>query len=704
MPAGAIDVMTTTMTPPTDSTPARTRLAEVIRGSKWLVLVVWLAAAIVATPLAEKLGDVERDDAASFLPGGFQSTQVAQMLEPDPDRPQALTAVVVYHRDGALTDADRAAIAADHHQVTSVGTPTAVQYSADGAAALFTVDFQPAGKDDDTVQRGVEGLRALVGKAPPAGLRVQVAGAAGLDVDNDAGDVDAALLLTSVAIVAVLLLLTYRSPLLWLVPLVAAVFAVQVARGVAYGLARGGLAVTELSTAILIVLVFGAATDYALLLLHRYREELAAYADRHEALAEALRRTAPALLASAATVSAGLLCLLFARLAGLAGLGPVAAAGIVVALLAMLTLLPAILAITGRWLLWPRAPRPGKPRGATTHRIWGRLANGVTRRPRPAAAAITLLLAAGALGLATLHTSADPLDKVPPGTESAAGQRIIADHFPPGISAPLTIVLPAGASTVDAVSAAKAAPHVAAAEPGEAVQGRPTLKVELDVDPYGAEAADTVRQLRGKLPDALVGGSPAVQMDYREAAVRDTWTVAPLVLAAVTIILGLLLHSLVAPLMLIATVVLSFVAALGVSSLVFTHGLGYGGVAGDLVIYVFVFLVALGVDYNIFLMERVREQHRHAPTTVAMRQGLAATGGVITAAGLVLAGTFSALAQLPDVTVAQVGIAVAIGVLIDAFIVRTILVPALVTLLGERTWWPNRLASPRSAQRGGSVR
>lgn len=696
-----------------DSPPTRpTRLGKIIRFAKWPVVVLWIIAAVVATPIAERLGEVESDDAASFLPSGFESTQVATLLDGDQTRAEQETAIVIYHRDGAtLSAADLAAAERGRDMsaawdLPAAAEPSPVQVSEDRQAALFTVDIRAAaastagetgdGETGDAAEV-VERLRADAQAAESTGLQVYVAGDAALGVDNDAGNVDAALLLTSMTIVAVLLLLTYRSPLLWLVPLFVAVVAVQVARGAAYGLADAGLTVTELSTAILIVLVFGAATDYALLLLNRYREELTRYQDRHEAIAEALRRTSPTLAASAGTVAAGLLCLLFASLAGLSGLGPVAATGIAVALAAMLTLLPAILACAGRWLLWPRAPRPDQPRGGADHRIWARLATSVTRHPRPAALIVTVLLAVAGLGLLGLQTSADPLDKVPPGSESVTGQRVLADHFPPGVSAPLTIVLPTDADPTDVEQARQAvvgAPHVAEVGPGDPIQGHPVLSVQLGIDPYSEAAADATRDLRARMAgvdgDILVGGSPAVQADYQTAAIRDTWTVVPLVLLAVALILGLLLRSLVAPIVLIGTVVLSFAAALGLSSLIFTHLLGYEGVAADLIIYVFVFLVALGVDYNIFLMDRIREQRRTVGTPTAVRQGLTATGGVITAAGLVLAGTFSALAQLPDVTVAQVGIAVAVGVLIDTMIVRTVQVPSLVIMLGDRVWWPSR--------------
>ncbi|WP_183091248.1 MMPL family transporter [Streptomyces radicis] len=702
------DTLTSRSAPADTPQPDSTRLARLVRRGKWLILAVWIALAVVATGFAANLGDVQRDDPAAYLPSGYESSQVAELVEPDPEHPDSETALVLYTREdgGALTDADLAAVAdagaaVAAGDVVGVDGPGDVTVSEDGAGALFPVDIQPEHADDETVDIAVEELREVVHPAPD-GLSAQVTGEAALGVDNSGGDVDAALMLTSMVIVAALLLLTYRSPILWLVPLLGALVAVLVARGAAYGLAEAGLAVSDLSSAILIVLVFGAATDYALLFLSRYREELTRHEDRHEAIAEALRRTTPAIVASAGTVTAGLLCLLVADLAGLRGLGPVAAAGIVVSVLVMLTLLPALLACAGRWLLWPRVPWPDRPRGATEHRFWGGIADRVVRRPRLALVLVTVPLCLATLGLTELRTSADPVDKVPPDAESVVGREALAEHFPEGLSAPLTVVLPPGSGAAElaaAETAVSGVPEIAATLPGEPIDERPSLRVEMDVPPYGDEAQDTIREVRAALAEVvdgtLVGGTPAVQLDYHEAALGDTKRIVPLVLVAIAVILALLLRSLVAPVLLIVATVLSFAASLGLSTLVFTEGMGFGGVAADLFVYIFVFLVALGVDYTIFLMERVREERRHRSTREAVRHGVAATGGVITAAGLVLAGTFAALGQIPDVTVAEVGIGVAIGVLIETLLVRSVQVPALVTLLGDRVWWPRHRGSAK---------
>jgi RND superfamily putative drug exporter len=672
-----------------------------LRRWKWLVLLAWILFAVIATPLAEKIGDVERDDVAAFLPSGAESTEVATLIE-HAGGDDTSTALVVYSSEaGQLPELALSAIERQQERVAAeLGRDVDVaapQRSEDGDAAIFAV----SGLTEESADEVVPQLRDIV--SPPAdGVTVHVTGEAALGVDNDAGDVDAALLLTSMLIVAGLLLLTYRSLVLWLLPLFAAVLAVQVARGGVYLLGDAGVTVTELSSAILIVLVFGAATDYALLLLNRYREELARYADHHDALAVAVRRTAPALVASASTVVLGLLCLLVASLAGLRGLGLIAAIGVVTALVAMLSAFPALLAVLGPRVFWPRTPSPTHPEHAGSHRLWSKLADLVIRRARLVAAAVTVVLAGAAFLATGVSVSADPLDKVPPGSESVDGYATAQQHFRAGLQAPLLVVLPENAGSVQVATATEVAglvPGVDNVNLGESLpDDRPTLQADLAVPAYGDKAATTLEQLRRDVshavPGTLVGGTPAVQLDYKDAALADVLLVAPLLLLVVSLVIGLLLRSIVAALLVLGTVLPSLAASFGVSWVIFEQIRGYGPVAADLFVYILVFLVALGVDYNIFLAERIREERRHHSTTESVRRGLTHTGGVITAAGLVLAGTFFALAQLPDVTVAEVGIAVAVGVLMDALVVRTLLFPALVTLLGDRTWWPTRPAQP----------
>ncbi|WP_436701349.1 MMPL family transporter [Nocardioides sp. BYT-33-1] len=682
--------------PATSTTTVRARGGVALRRWKWIVLLGWVLMAVLATPLAEKIGDVEREDIAAFLPTGAESTEVAALIE-SAGGEETSTALVVYAASDRLTDGDLAAIADQRAQVAAELqdadgiSVSGVEISDDGAAALIVVD----GLSEDVAEDVVPELRDMVAE-PSVDVDVYVSGEAALSVDNNAGDVDAALLLTSMLIVAVLLLVTYRSPVLWLLPLLAAVLAVQVARGAIYLLGDAGVTVTELSSAILIVLVFGAATDYAMLLLNRYREELVHYEDHHDAIMVAVQRTAPALLASAGTVVLGLLCLLVASLAGLRGLGPIAAAGVVIALAAMLTAFPALLAVLGRGVFWPRVPSPQHPERVGRHRIWARAADLVVRRPRPIAALVTAALVALAFLTTGVSVSADPIDKVPPGSESVDGYAVAHEHFREGLQPPLTVVMPegAGAAEVDEVTAvAQQLVGVGAVTPSEELPGdRASLRVDLSIPAYGDVGHDLLHNLRSDAADAvpgtIVGGMPAVQLDYKDAALDDVLLVAPLLLLVVSLVIGLLLRSVVAALLVLGTVLLSLVASFGISWAIFEHVRGYGPVAADLFVYILVFLVALGVDYNIFLAARIREERRRRDTTGAIWHGLTHTGGVITAAGLVLAGTFFTLAQLPDVTVAEVGIAVAVGVLMDALVVRTFLFPALVRLLGDRTWWP----------------
>lgn len=700
------------------------RLGVLIRRSRWAVLAGWVVLAAIATMLATGLGDVERDDSsADFLSAGAQSTQVLRLIESaqaESGSAATTSSVVVYREDAPLSGADLTVVDNVRNRLTAatdvpVVQTSAVQVSADGRAALIGLALSLPVVDEEAGPAAVTELRDIVGEAlAGSGLASAVTGPAALDADNDAGSVDLPLLFTSMAIVALLLLATYRSPALCVLPLIASGAAVLVSRGIAFGFGEAGGAVTDLSVAVLIVLVFGASTDYGMLLLSRYRQELTLRGDHNEALAAAIYRSTPALSASAGTVAAGLLCLLLAGLLGFRGLGAVAAGGILVSLIAMLTLFPALLSLGGRAVFWPRPPvlgqdvaeltRPRRaPHGRHAHPlppragVWARLAGLIRRVPVRCAAVVTLALVAGALGVLNLSTTADPVAKVSPTAESAVGEEVLARAFPQAVSSPLLVALPVGASadtTARAVQAATDSVDVVAVGAVSPISDRDTFTVTLGVDPYTAQGTAAIESLRANLANvdggAAVGGLAPTLIDYRDAVVADTRLVVPAVLLVVAVILGLLLRSLVAPVMLLLTTVLSFATALGLSALVFDHVIGYPGTAADMYLFVFVFLVALGVDYNIFLMERIREERRLMSNTDAVVRGLVLTGGVITAAGLVLAGTFAALTLLPDVTVAQVGFAVAIGVLVDALVVRSVLVPALVVVLGDRTWWPGR--------------
>ena len=505
--------------------------------------------------------------------------------------------------------------------------------------------------------------------------------------------------------VVVLLLLTYRSPVLWLLPLLSAGVALAASEGVVYLLARhAGLTVNAQSAGILVVLVMGAGTDYALLIVARYREELRRHRDRHEAMAYALHRAGPAILASAATVAVGMLCLLAAEMNSTRGLGPVCAAGVVIALLAMVTLLPALLVICGRWVFWPAKPHFGTAE-PTESGVWARIGQGIARRPRTVWIGTTLALGAMALGL--LGLKADGLSTAGAFTstpDSVVGQQVLGRHFPAGAGTPVVVIARASAAAPVRQALART-PGVTAPTPPLVKDGYVFLEATLSTAPDSQAARDTVDRVRAAVhavpgADAAVGGNTAVLLDTRRAAQHDDKAIIPLVLLVVLVILALLLRAVVAPLLLIATVVLSFAAALGVSTQVFTHLFHFSGEDSAFPLFVFVFLVALGIDYNIFLMTRVREEAEKRGTRRGALAGLAATGGVITSAGLILASTFAVLGTLPMVAFAEIGFAVCLGVLLDTLVVRSVLVTALCMDTGRHMWWPSRLSRPSGGAAG----
>jgi RND superfamily putative drug exporter len=477
---------------------------------------------------------------------------------------------------------------------------------------------------------------------------------------------------------------------------VSAGVALTTAQGVIYLLAKhAGLVVNAQSAGILTVLVFGAGTDYALLLVARYREELRRHDDRHEAMMFALHRAGPAIIASAATVAIGMSILTLAELNSTSGLGPVAALGVVVGLLAMVTLLPALLVIFGRWLFWPVRPRYGTDEPTATG-AWARVGRRIARRPRTVW--ISTAVALGALSLGLLQLNANGLstaDSFTSDQPSVAGEEALARHFPAGGGQPVSVIAneSAAAQIRQAFATTPGITSVADPIPRD---GLVLLDGTLADAPDSKAAQTTVERVRDAVhqvpgADAKVGGFTAMTVDINDANRHDNRLIIPLVLLAVLIILGLLLRAIVAPVILIATVVLSFGAALGVSALVFRHVFGFAGEDTSFPLYVFVFLVALGIDYNIFLMTRVREETPAHGTKRAALIGLAATGGVITSAGIVLAGTFAALGSLPLVAFAEIGFAVAFGVLLDTLIVRSVLVTALNLDVGRWMWWPHKL-------------
>ena len=675
------------------------------RRAKWAVLVFWLIILAVLGPLAGKLTGAEKNNAQSWLPGSAESTKVLA-LQSHFQSPNIFAGVVVYDRPSGLTSADRAKVAADARQFAGVSGVVHSQqqgpfFAKDGKAAEIIVPINLGKKGWNGAEAAANKLR-VIARTDASGLSFHITGPLGNAADsaNSFKGIDGTLLYATLAVVIVLLLITYRSPILWLLPVLSAGVALAASQGLIYLLAaHAGLTVNAQSAGILLVLVFGAGTDYALLLTARYREELRRHEDRHEAMAVALQRAGPAIIASAGTVIVSLLTLSIAELNSTASLGPVLAIGIVVAFAAMMTLLPALLVTCGRWVFWPARPTFGSEE-PTARGFWARTGGWIARRPRVVWVTTVLILGAMALGLTGLKsdglTVAQGFRNTP---DSVVGQRIVNQHFPAGAGQPVVVI-----SNEQQGAQVRAA---FAATPGITGVTRPVPRVghaylqgTLTSAPDSQAAYNTIDKVRAAVhaipgADAMVGGNTAVNLDINRASSHDREVIIPVILAVVFLILALLLRALVAPIMLVATVVLSFAAALGVSSLFFNNVFNFGGSDTSFPLFVFVFLVALGIDYNIFLMTRVREETaKHGPRRGALT-GLAATGGVITSAGLVLAGTFAALATLPVTFLTELGFAVAFGVLLDAIVVRSVLVTALNLDLGRWVWWPSKLFHQR---------
>ncbi|WP_283137647.1 MMPL family transporter [Rhizohabitans arisaemae] len=654
------------------------------RRSKWLVIVVWLLLALPIARLGADIRDIQQNNFAQFTPSSVDSTQVREILAARSGS-QEMAGIVVYARESGLTDGDRAVVKRDHPGVETYP-------SDDGKAVVAVVPID--GTDESQAYDRLHSLREQVHRDVPDGLRVEVTGPAGFFVDSaDAFlDADLTLLLVTLGAVAFFLLVIYRSPILWLLPLLVVGLSSVLSQGLVYLLAKhAGIVVTGMSSGILTALVFGAGTDYALLLISRYREELRGQADRHAAMATALRAAFPALAASAATVALGVLCLLVADVRSSASLGPVAAVGVLCAFLAMTTFLPALLLVFGRWVFWPLVPRPGQ-RERTG--VWGRVGTLVGRKPRAVWVGTVLGLVVLTLGLTTAKIGIPGSEAYHQPPESIRGQHLISAHFPGGSTAPADVVT--DAANADRVSKiAAATPGVARLLPAETLDGGVAhLRVILNDAPESDRAGETISRLRTAfegIPGTRVGGITATQVDTAAAHRRDLTLVIPLALLVIFLVLVVLLRSLVAPLLLIVTVVLTFGAVLGAGWLLFDRVLGFPALGYDAILLGFVFLVALGVDYNIFMVGRIREETRRLgdPRTGVLR-GLALTGSVITGAGLVLAATFSALTVLPLVWAVEFGVLVAFGVILDTFLVRSVLLPALMLDVGERFWWPSR--------------
>ncbi|MFJ1548609.1 MMPL family transporter [Streptomyces sp. NPDC088246] len=668
----------------------------------WAILALWVAAIALAGPLAGKLGGVQTNRAVDYLPASADSTQVAKVQDALPGG-EATELVLVYHRDGGLTAADRTLAAEQTARIASghplTGTPRAVP-SEDGTTLMYPVSSTGPGQDDDARNAFVDDVRAVAEGG--GGLSVDVGGPGALNTDAKKvyASLGGPLLYTTVAVVAILLILIYRSPLLWLVPLVVAGVADALSMAVVYGLNRGfDVTVTGQSSAVMTILVFGAGTDYALLLVSRYREELSRFARPYDAMAAALRGCGPAVVASSGTVAAGLLCLLAADLSSSRGMGPIAAVGVLCALLAMTTLLPALLVLLGRRVFWPLVPAYG---GVPARRrsLFAAMGGTAGRRPVAVLACGGVLLGALALGAFNLPGDLKQEDSFSSKPESIAAMQTLAAAYPGRSTQPITVITPterAGATLAEA----RATEGVAAVARGRSGGGWTELSVVATDRPESPGERATIETLRDSLDGSHVGGPSAQQMDAETANDRDLKAVVPLVLISVLLILIALLRSLVAPLLLVAAVVAVWGASLGIGGLVFGPLFGMKGTDPGLPLLSFVFLVALGVDYGIFLMHRVREETLSGatPTTAALT-ALRTTGGVIASAGLVLAATFGVLLNMPIVSLVQMGFVVAVGVLLDTFLVRTYLVTSASVALQRKIWWPGALSRTPAAPDG----
>lgn len=669
---------------------------------KWIVLGIWILILVALFPLASKFESAQSNEPSSFLPGSAESVTVLDLQEKFPGG-DVTPAVAVALREGGLTAADRAALGKATATFNSplpkgIEPPGLVPgpVSKDGTAQLLVANLKVDG-DSDLLLDDVTKLRDDLAAAAPPGLVVKVTGPAGISADaiEVFSGINTNLLLATVLLVFILLLIIYRSPVFWILPLIALGFAEITVRALGYLIADAGVIVNGQSAGILLVLVFGSGTDYALLLTARYREELRRTEDKHEAMAIAIKRAGPAIVASAGTVIAALLCLSIAEVNGTAGLGPIGALGVAVAMLVMITALPALLLLGGRWAFWPFIPRYGSTGSNETQGWWRRVADRVGRRPRATWVTTAVILAACCFGLLSYSPSLTSADDFRGDVQSIQGQELINEAFPAGSSAPTSVIVPPGADQANVLAAIKATPGVSSLRPIGKGEPGVLYDVTLTDPPYSGKAYATIDAIRvaGKKAGGegvLVGGPTATEADLDAASQRDLKLLIPIVLIVVVIILGLLLRAISAPLILIATVILSFLASMGIACLVFDVW-GFAGESPALALFGFIFLVALGVDYNIFLMARVREETEQFGTREGMLRGLAVTGGVITSAGIVLAGTFAVLAVLPLVSITQIGFLVAFGVLLDTLVVRTLLVPAIVLDLGDRTWWPSAL-------------
>ncbi len=660
---------------------------------KWVAGLVALFALLSAGAVIGVVGQAERGPTATAsLPTGSDSRAAAELRA---ELPEAVgsAAVVLFSSDSALTPEQLALLQGKARELPgATGAPPTV--SEDGTAAIVVV---PVDADDATeTSEVVTALRDEVRAGLPEGLTAQVTGPAAIQADLAAvfDGANFRLLGATASVVALLLIITYRSPVLWLVPLTVVGVADQLAATLATRtLAAFDVQWDESTIGILSVLVFGAGTDYALLLISRYRDELRFTEDRREAMAHALTRTAEAVLSSATTVVLGLLTLLLSAFPTTRGLGLACAVGVVVAAIFVLVVLPAALVVFGRWIFWPKVPRTGQASLADSRSFWRRIGDAVARHPKRFATVTLLLLAVAAGGMTQIRTGLDGSDQFLEKPEAIAAGERLAESFPAGSADPVVIVS-RGAAASELAATVGAVDGVSSTRETASAGGVSEIQAVVAAEPGSDAAEQTVRAIRDAVSGTAqthVGGTEAEALDESEASARDRMLIFPIILGLVILALGALLRSVVAPVVLVATVVATYLASLGISWVLFTQVLGIDRLDNGEPLLAFDFLVALGVDYNIFLVTRTAEEARGHGPREGMLRALAATGGVITSAGILLAAVFAVLGVLPLVVLAQLGVVICVGVLLDTLVVRTVLVPAIALVLGDRFWWPRRV-------------
>ena len=667
------------------------------RRTSWVMILLGIiAAALTFGPLAVAKSETSP---TSGVPAWAQSSQVTE-LQKDLPGADSTSAIVLYQSETKLTDAQKSFIADAQTRLMKFSNASGQftpppSFSKDGTTALIVVPLEKT-DNSEKVSTRVADMREAAKTDLPSGIQSYVTGPEGFqaDIAGVFAGADITLLATTGMVVIVLLLITYRSPILWIFPLAVVGTADGMSSILATRIASSaGIQLDQSVTGILSILVFGAGTDYALLLISRYREELLATKSRFDAMATAVKAAGPAILASGVTVILALLTLLLADIEGTRALGIACATGVFVAMVGALTVLPAVLLIGGRWMFWPVVPKEGKV-NKSDNGLWAKLGRGVSKRPVRVAVAgglILVALASGSLGLKTGLSSTEQFLKTP---EAVAGQNVLADKFGAGIGNTTAVIT--NSDKVDAVvTAAKSVSGVTDVVAGQSNDAITQVDVTIDAEPQSDKEYAVIQGLRDKLAtvdgaDALVGGLSATTYDAQLSYDRDQALIIPLILALVFIVLLVLLRSIVAPVLLLLTVVASYFASLGAGWLLFENVFHFPALAQSTFLFSFLFLVALGVDYNIFLVTRAQEESASLGLKEGMIKALSSTGGVITSAGILLAAVFAVLGVLPLIALTQIGIIVCIGVLLDTLLVRTVIVPALAFIAGEKFWWPRK--------------